>query len=358
MNYKRRLVVVVVITAFFATACTVQNDMELIAENTNYIVWEDPIFASGMEEMLGKENITTEEVAQIQELYVYGDTFFTTEQKDEDFGVEYRLQNLEDLQYFTSLKLLDINYGDFNSLEEAGFSLTSLKTLELTACELRDVSGIEKLTELTHLNLDENRLLDVTPISSLRNLTYLNLAGNETFFDTSYEIEGFAELANLTNLEYFAVSGSGLPMMEDVSLLSEMRGLRELYLYDAGIKELTGIADLENLVYLNLRANDVCDLQPLEGMKDLEYLNLRENGVSDLTPLEHCTSLKILNLLATKVEDVQPLADLENLKQLDVSKVDISVLDEMEDLQIFDFENRGNVAYHYVLDQQDETPTN
>jgi hypothetical protein len=74
------------------------------------------------------------------------------------------------------------------------------------------------------------------------------------------------------------------------------------------------------LTRLTLRNNmSVIDLTPLAALISLEYLNLSFSKVYDLTPLAALTSLEKLDLSFTRLIDLSPLAVLGNLKVLDLA---------------------------------------
>ena len=78
------------------------------------------------------------------------------------------------------------------------------------------------------------------------------------------------------------------------------------------------IADLPDLVQLDLRDTVVSDLRPLAGLEKLRILTLRDTLVQDLAPLEGLPDLDILDLSGTWVRDLEPLTRIPNLRRLDL----------------------------------------
>ena len=82
------------------------------------------------------------------------------------------------------------------------------------------------------------------------------------------------------------------------------------------ITDLTPLASLTTLMYLNVSGNQITDVSPLRSLTSLIHLNLANNHVSDLRPLANLISLETLDLFDNKVESVVPLSGLKNLNQL------------------------------------------
>ena len=126
----------------------------------------------------------------------------------------------------------------------------------------------------------------------------------------------------------------------------EMRKIKQLNAYAAGIESLQGLeyaTDLETLrlghnhgqhwdtissvenggfsykVTEPVTPNKVSDLSPLENLTNLRNLDLGFNAVSRLFPLRYLTNLKRLNLVENQITDISPLADLTNLEYLYLS---------------------------------------
>ena len=173
---------------------------------------------------------------------------------------------------------------------------------------------------------------------------------------------GLPEMAPLTKdsiqeLERLSVEGRGIA---NIKGLEFARNLRDLHLGDEGnyVVDLSPLAMLTSLTYLNIGANQVADLRPivtltnltglslwnnqvtdvspLSSLTALIYLNLADNRVKDLSPLANLKSLEVLDLFDNEVENIVPLAGLENLKELiltDNRVGDLSPLTELTELR-------------------------
>jgi hypothetical protein len=120
--------------------------------------------------------------------------------------------------------------------------------------------------------------------------------------------------------------------VSDITPLTGMTNLTELFLGRNNISDLTPLAGLTNLTKLNLHHNNISDLTPLAGLTNLTTLFLGRNNISDLTPLAGLTNLEELLLLNNNISDLTPLAGLTNLEELNLSNTNITDLTPLAEL--------------------------
>ena len=90
------------------------------------------------------------------------------------------------------------------------------------------------------------------------------------------------------------------------------------------LTDLSLLARLTNLQYVNLNHTLVTDLSPLAGLTNLRSIVLMSTPVTDLSPLAGLTNLRFLDLGHTSVSDLSPLAGLTNLQFLDLSSTPVT----------------------------------
>ncbi|RKU39376.1 hypothetical protein C6496_01175 [Candidatus Poribacteria bacterium] len=129
----------------------------------------------------------------------------------------------------------------------------NLKTLDLGACQIANISPLANLRNLKILRLDSNLIGDMVPLSNLMMLTELGLADNR-----------IAEISSLANL----------------------RNLKILRLHYNQIQDIAALANLTNLSELWLTSNRVEDISPLEKLTLLEELRIQNNPITDDGPLD------------------------------------------------------------------------
>ena len=76
-----------------------------------------------------------------------------------------------------------------------------------------------------------------------------------------------------------------------------------LVLNDNEISDLSPLAELTELVELNLARNFIGDLSPLAKLTKLEYLFLEQNLIEDVSPLLGLLEMQRLNLTANQVDE-------------------------------------------------------
>lgn len=242
-----------------------------------------------------------------------------------------------------------------------------LEELILARNRVRGLMGIGNHVDISLLDLSHNSLLDLEGVSRLRNLRSLRLQGNqlgvpepfedknkngaydapETYVDAnrngSYDRgERFTDTNDNQVRDagdpFTDVSGNGLRDHDPLSELRDLPRLRELYLYDNNLVDLssigklpaldtlllsgnrltnvTGLRHLVSLRRLSLVNNHLSDVRGLVELVNLEYLHLTENRLGDLRALRKLTALRELHLEYNHLTDLRPLADLRNLRVL------------------------------------------
>ncbi len=203
--------------------------------------------------------------------------------------------------------------------KEKGEAITAAEMATLTRLEapnsrIRDLTGIEYATELTVLNLgavfingnhiNSNDITDISPLSGLTRLTELYLHRNM--------IWDISPLANLTALEKLDVSANF--HISDISHLSGLTKLRTLYLYTNEISDLSPLSGLTNLRWLSLSNNLIWDISALSGLTELKGLALNINAVSDISHLSGMIHMERLNIWDCDITDLSPLVENAGLR--------------------------------------------
>lgn len=248
---------------------------------------------------------------------------------------------------------------------------TKLKKLDLSDNSISDISALVDIPELAELDLSNNRISDISPLMSVSKLTYLNLAGNRiksvaalqdltslTELNlSSNELGGIAAVGRLTNLKTLWLDNTGL---KDASL-EELYGLKNLKklsikdnpeLSEAAVttlqKKLSGCtishSELKREIVLGgksfacdaetVEANGLglSDISKVSGFSNVKHLDLSNNSISRLSPLSQLKTLETLDLSNNRISDVSALTSLKNLKQLWLGGNSISA-DQLQSLK-------------------------
>ena len=126
-------------------------------------------------------------------------------------------------------------------------------------------------------------------------------------------LEGPVTLAKAASLTQLSVEFSRIA---DVTPLASLFGLRWLNLYENEIVDVGPLAALTGMNHLGLGANRIVDVAPLAALTGLGRLDLHRNQIVDVSPLAALTGMKDLGLGANRIVDVTPLASLTRLEKL------------------------------------------
>lgn len=292
------------------------------------------------------------------------------------WGSGESIPNLSPLMHLPNLinvEIKDVIESDMSSLVK----LTKIKELYIINSDISDISFLNNMTSLERLNLESNNISDVSPLAGLTNLKWLKLIDNPiTDFSPLIElaqatniIAGHVEIPdrNLRAAIAEALGKGDSPIVaitfdemktlttlnasgrdiEDLTGLELVTNLEELGLSDNQITELSPLADLHNLRWLNLiRNRPIVDVLPLANLRNLTWLKLSNNSIVDITPLKTLTMLENLSIRSNRISDISALVDMKYLIELDVSGnevVDVSPLNSLHSLIMLDLSS-NNIA--------------
>ncbi|GAA39269.2 leucine-rich repeat-containing protein 9 [Clonorchis sinensis] len=179
-------------------------------------------------------------------------------------------------------------------------------SLCLNDCKLRTLEGFDLLTSLRYVCLDNNYLEN---LEGLKFCTHLEEISAEDNSLTSFE--GFQQLKKLKRLllgNNSIQSFSGLRK-------SDFRNLEVLVMRANGIKEVDGIAVMENLQELYVANNDLRELKVVLNLKDLLLLTIADFSGNPLTKkLNHYRLRMIFHLKSLKALDGQEISTNDTLR--------------------------------------------
>ncbi|NEQ67274.1 MAG: leucine-rich repeat domain-containing protein, partial [Symploca sp. SIO2D2] len=220
---------------------------------------------------------------------------------------------IQPLSALTNLKELNLRVNRIKNLEPLS-ALTNLKKLNIESNKIKDIQPLSTLINLEVLNLSTNRIKDIKSLSALTNLQKLDLGYNQ--------IKDLESLSALTNLKELILAYNRTRNLRPLDLkpLSALTNLEGLSLIDNQIKDIEPLSSLTNLKWLELKSNQIENIEPLSPLTNLTSLDLDFNGINDLEPLSTLTNLKWLNLRGNgiEIEDLEPLSALINLELLDL----------------------------------------
>lgn len=195
-----------------------------------------------------------------------------------------------------------------------------LTELWVEAPTLEDLSGIEQLEQLRNLTIVTSAVTDVTPLAGMTGLRKLAVVG---------QVSDISSLASLTELRTLNFNFNAADIT-DISVVANMSELVDLQLADNAVADLTPLTGLTKLVTLGLMQNPaVVDISPLAGLTLLEDLDLAGTGIddADLQSLVALTQLTTLHVSATSISSLEVISTLTALTQLTVASTQINAAD-------------------------------
>jgi len=232
-------------------------------------------------------------------------------------------------RWWKLVRHLELGENDGELLPIEAF--TNLTSLDISYCNLIDISPLAEFTNLTSLKLmDDFMAFGIEPLSHLTQLRSLRLA--------LPELTHINELAELKNLEELDLS-----YRYDLTNIDGLRSLKKLTLLNLyecpELTDLTPLSQLTALRKLILRdCKSITDISPLVGLNQLQLLDLAGcEALSDLTPLGNLTTLKQLYLGGDSITNLAILTNLKQLESLNLincrALTDISPLQELTSLR-------------------------
>lgn len=219
--------------------------------------------------LLNSEDVSNDDIAQITELYIIGDWYYSVRLNDTIIfsdGVCYingrsyttnrhgSVKTLADVENMPYLETLVVAYQE--KLDLSDFKApSSLKRLSLignglTSDSLKYISGISGLEELC---LGWNSIDDISELKKLGSLSSLGLWGNR--------IKDISPISGLDKLEYLDFSSNNV---SDISSISKLGELRELWMYNNSVSKLEPVSKLPRLSVLMLSNNPISDPESIK----------------------------------------------------------------------------------------------
>lgn len=215
----------------------------------------------------------------------------------------------------TKTKISSVDFADPNlkdCIESTGFVyVEDLEICDCSAQGITDISGIENFINLSNLSLSSNDITDLLHLSSLKNIKILTL----THLPNLTDISPLKSLNNLSSVLFQNSDFSNTKFFENLPTSVEY-----VYARNCGITKIDSVANLNNLINLDLSGNTIANINAVSGLTKLEILHLPGSVVTNLSPLSGLTSLHTLGLSGCEyLSDISALEGLINLTFLDLT---------------------------------------
>ena len=237
-----------------------------------------------------------------------------------------QVTDLRPLMALTTLEYINAEGNGITSTVPLG-SLTGLKELHLAENPISDYSGLSKLYSLETLGLEDTGLKDddldcLKGLSNLRLLTITNnpdLGGEAVDRLKSCLAASYVEHDDLV----YSIEIGGEKFRED---------LTELDLSNRALTDISALSLFKNLEIVNLRGNNLENINVLQWTRGITKLDLACNSISDPTALTSLPYLETLDISGNKLSSVDVFITMTGLKELNLSGNNISP-DQIERLR-------------------------
>lgn len=223
-----------------------------------------------------------------------------------------------------------------NSLEAIG-SLVGLESLTMDSCSLTDISNFSRLTQLKTIHLANNTLKDISVLSLMTELEDVDISNNpvnsiaalstcvnlKSVHVSSCNIETIGALKDKNDLEVLIASNNRIKDLADlegcrnlmtlevnnnqITDISVLTKLPNLTRFEADQNKIKAIPDFDEeacaLVFFGADYNEIEDVSGLAGIHSLNYVNLDYNKITDLKPLAENYSLVQINVWDSAISD-------------------------------------------------------
>ncbi len=251
--------------------------------------------------------ITAEEMGTLEHLYAN----------------EMDISDLTGLEFATNMEVLHINGNLMPDLSPIS-GLTQLSGLRIAGNKISDISPLKELKNLGSLEIYANEISDISPLAGLTNLGWLSMYNNP--------VSDLSPLANLKHLTGIRVSVKEGGNLSPIAALTNLEAI--FYWSDSDpVPDLSPLTNLPKLIRIDIEADGEVDVSPLAALKIVRELWLPDCGISNLSFLQNLISLERLNFAHNNISDVSPLAALTNLKWLDISRNEVSDFSPLDGLR-------------------------
>ena len=172
--------------------------------------------------------------------------------------------------------------------------MATLPRLEAQNANIDDLTGLEHATNLTTLNLghvyEGGRSINSNSLSNLSPLSGFNQSDRTAAWvqlDKNI-ISDISAVAGLTNLTFLDLTSNSVSNIAPIASLTK---LTHLDLDGNPLSDISAVAGLTNLTFLDIWGTPLSDISPVAGLTNLTLLGLGGNNISDLSPVVANTEL-------------------------------------------------------------------
>lgn len=255
----------------------------------------------------------------------------------EDGGKQLTKEDIENITQLGAVTSVNLDNCELPDNAICALLKMDLSYLSLNNCGIND-SDFENLAisekSIYGLQLNDNKITNLNvliPIASY--LKELHIDNNP-----------LTDISALKNFQLNVLSLNNVGLT-DISLISEMVSLKELYIDDNKIETLKPLRMCENIQLISINNNKLSNLSGLENALELKEIYAQTNNINSLAGLENATILFTVNLNDNELADISVLSKskttLTNLYINNNDINDISCLNECVNLKLLYLDNNS-----------------
>jgi internalin A len=212
--------------------------------------------------------------------------------------INYKMSNVDGIQYFTNTKRLSLTHNQLSSLEEIS-GLTKLEEITINENKITQLPDLSNFNNLKSIDASKNALSNAPNLPVTSSLMYLNLSQNN--------LSSFPDLGNQQNLTYLNLAGN--INIKVIPKLPALLKLEEIHLYYCGLNEAPVISNLSNLKILNIGYNYLKTLPDFSANQQLKSIFANDNMLESFATMNSLSNLEKVGLHNNYLsyEDFTPL---------------------------------------------------
>ena len=185
--------------------------------------------------------------------------------------------DLTDIEKFQNLYVLEVYSIGVDNAEGIG-QITSLSDFCIeTTTKPSNYAFLNSLVNMEYLEIKTRHLTDVSFLNYMPNLLHLSISGAIDLTD----ISAIRNCSNMTELSLTTVTS-----LQDYSPIAALSDLDSLSIEDSGLKDISFMSSLKNLIYVSLSYNEITDLSPLEDLPLLSDIYVYGNSIENYGTLD------------------------------------------------------------------------
>ncbi len=217
---------------------------------------------------------------------------------------------LAPLAGLANLQQLALNFNQISDISLLA-GLSNLFWLDLGNNQISDISPVAGMTTLVWLHLNNNQISHLTSLAGLTNLTGLSLENNEIS-----DIQPLVNNPGLAEYDIVWLNGNALNQTSANVYIPALQARGVNVVWDGCVAVNFPDANLEAAVREAL--NKPTGIIKSTELANLWNLNASNRGIINLSGLEYCTNLNQLDLRDNQISDIEPLVNNSGLATDDI----------------------------------------